>query len=167
MIPGNRNIPKSEHNNFKKWLRYYFDFCKKYNHLESKDESLSSFIKKLQKKCQSTDQQKQASYAITLYYSLLRSDCKNSLPDFDERLPDKDKPSIGLLGTINLQMKLTEKAQCGKSALLRLTRRELETAFHGDVPVLDHTAKGKLEIWLLDVHHYVSSLLYLMFLIAV
>ena len=93
MLLGNRSIPKSEHNNFKKWIRYYFDFCKKYNHHTSKNESLSFFIKKLQEKYQSSDQQKQVSYAITLYYSLLLSDSKYSLHDFDERLPDKDKPS--------------------------------------------------------------------------
>ena len=35
LLLGNRNIRRSEHDNFKKWLRYYFDFCKKYKHPES------------------------------------------------------------------------------------------------------------------------------------
>ena len=94
LLLDNREIPKSEHYSFGKWLRYYFDFCKKYNHSESKEESLSHFVKKLQAKHQSSNQQKQASYAITLYYSLLRPGSKNSLTDFNEKLPNKDKPLI-------------------------------------------------------------------------
>ena len=81
LLLNNRNIPNNEQYDFRKWLRYYLDFCKKYNHSESKKENLPLFIKKLQEKHQSSNQQKQASYAITLYHSLIRSDSKNSFPD--------------------------------------------------------------------------------------
>ena len=95
LLLDNRNIPKSEQGNFRKWLRYYLDFCRKYNHTESNNESLTFFINKLQEKHQSSNQQKQASFAVTLYYfSLTRPDYKNSLSDFDNKLPDKDKPAI-------------------------------------------------------------------------
>lgn len=66
LLLDNRHIPKSEHNNFRKWLRYYLDFCKKYRFDGSKKECLSHFIKKLQEKHQSVNQQNQASYSITL-----------------------------------------------------------------------------------------------------
>jgi hypothetical protein len=45
-----KGIPKNEHYNFRKWLRYYLDLCKKYHFLESNPESLPHFIKKLQEK---------------------------------------------------------------------------------------------------------------------
>ncbi len=60
-----KGIPRSEHHNFRKWLRYYLDFCKKYDFFESKKEGLPHFIKKLQEKHQSSQQQKQAAFAIS------------------------------------------------------------------------------------------------------
>ena len=67
-----KGIPKSEPYYFRKWLRYYLDFCKKYHFPESKPESLPHFIKKLQEKHQSSHQQIQAAVA------LLHSYCKSS-----------------------------------------------------------------------------------------
>ncbi|MCF6147137.1 MAG: integron integrase [Candidatus Kuenenia sp.] len=84
LLLNNRDIPKNEQYDFRKWLRYYLDFCKKYNHSESKKESLPLFIRKLQEKHQSSHQQKQASYAITLYYSLIRPDSKKSAFEYNE-----------------------------------------------------------------------------------
>ena len=98
LLLNNRDISKSEHNAFRKWLRYYLVFCGKYNYSESKNEILSLFIKKLQEKHQSTDQQSQASHAITLYYSLLRTDYKENCYDYNElhnsvneNIPDYNK----------------------------------------------------------------------------
>ncbi len=54
-------------------MRYYLDFYHKYGFSHSKRESLSQFIKKLQEKHQTQAQQKQADYAISLYYELLQS----------------------------------------------------------------------------------------------
>ncbi|MBS1258347.1 MAG: Tyrosine recombinase XerC [Candidatus Scalindua arabica] len=104
LLLNNRNIPKSEHHDFKKWLRYYLDFCEKYNHSHSKKESLPLFIKKLQEKHQSSNQQKQASNAIIIYYSLLRKSLPSDLnglnisvkennPDFNKDLSNNDKHS--------------------------------------------------------------------------
>ena len=63
-------IPKKEHFNYRKWLRYYLDFCLKYNHHPLRKETLSSFIEKLKEKRQTEHQQKQAFHAISLYYEL-------------------------------------------------------------------------------------------------
>ena len=68
LILVDHGLPTKEHNNFKKWLRFYLDFCKKYNFSESKHGSLPMFIKKLQEKRQTPDQQRQSSHAISLYY---------------------------------------------------------------------------------------------------
>ena len=48
---------------YKKWLRFYWDFCQKYHHPVSKHESLSHFIEKLHQKKQKDHQIKQASDA--------------------------------------------------------------------------------------------------------
>ena len=98
LLMANRNVPPAKRDNYKKWLRYYLDFCKKYRFDESKNESLSPFINKLQEKHQSTDQQDQASHAVNLYnpsnLNDLNSSVKENNPDYDKRLPNKDKPSI-------------------------------------------------------------------------
>jgi hypothetical protein len=64
-------VPNQLRNYYKKWLRYYLDFCQKYGHPPSTKESLEQFIKKLQEKNQTTEQQKQASHAVSLYFDLL------------------------------------------------------------------------------------------------
>ncbi len=62
----------SRHADFKKWLRYFLDFCNKYSLPDSKSEQVSLFIEKLRKKNQSPEQQKQAAHALSLYFEILR-----------------------------------------------------------------------------------------------
>lgn len=62
------SIPKNLHGAYLKWLRYYVDFCSKYEFEREEAASLQSFLIKLREKGQSTLQQQQASAAITLYY---------------------------------------------------------------------------------------------------
>jgi len=54
-----------------KWLRYYWDFCRKYHFPPEQQTSLPHFLKKLQDKRQTESQREQAAQAITLYYELL------------------------------------------------------------------------------------------------
>ena len=61
------DIPSHAHGNYKKWLRYYLDFCKKYQHPYS--DSLPLFLDKLGKKKQTPSQQSQAKHAVGIYYS--------------------------------------------------------------------------------------------------
>jgi hypothetical protein len=63
-------VPPHSHNYYIKWLRFYLDFCNKYNHVSANRGSLAHFIKKLHEKNQTSRQQKQASHAISLYYAL-------------------------------------------------------------------------------------------------
>lgn len=66
-------IPQRLHPDYRKWLRYYLDFCHKYRFEKSKKDSLSHFIKKLDTRKQTIQQQEQASHALSLYYELERS----------------------------------------------------------------------------------------------
>ncbi len=63
-------IPSKNHIFFKKWLRYYLDFCSKYGHDPKHTESLPNFINKLREKNQNRLQQKQAYDSILIYYAM-------------------------------------------------------------------------------------------------
>jgi integron integrase len=68
-----RLIPNGLHGVYKKWLRYYLDFCQKYRFPPGHTQSLPRFIQKLQEKRQTSAQQEQAAHAIKLYYDTLRA----------------------------------------------------------------------------------------------
>ncbi len=61
-------VPVKFHSSYRKWLRYYLDFCQKYGFRQSDTKSLPHFIKKLKEKKQTDQQQKQAVDAISIYY---------------------------------------------------------------------------------------------------
>jgi integron integrase len=61
-------VPEKYHYNYRKWLRYYLDFCNKYGFRQSDKNSLAPFINKLKEKKQTDGQQKQAVSAISIYY---------------------------------------------------------------------------------------------------
>ncbi|MFA5924480.1 MAG: integron integrase [Methylococcaceae bacterium] len=55
---------------YTKWLRYYWDFCQKYQHNPLNANSLPLFLKKLQDKQQSEQQQQEAHQAVSLFYAM-------------------------------------------------------------------------------------------------
>ena len=57
------------HPHYKKWLRFYLDFCSKYNHPAHSPSSLPSFIQKLTDKNQPENLRLQAQHAVHLYCS--------------------------------------------------------------------------------------------------
>ncbi len=63
-------VSSEKHNLFRKWLRYYIDFCYKYGQDSKNTESLPHFINKLREKKQSREHQKQAYDAILVYYGM-------------------------------------------------------------------------------------------------
>jgi len=56
---------------YRKWLKYYLDFCQKYHFQHEDRKSLNHFIRKLKDKRQSEQQQQQAINAIAIYYETL------------------------------------------------------------------------------------------------
>jgi hypothetical protein len=64
-----KKISADNHSDYKKWLRFYLDFCKKYQHPYADSKSLSLFLTKLEGKKQTHHQQAQAKQAVQLYYS--------------------------------------------------------------------------------------------------
>ncbi len=65
-------VPAGTHSYYLKWLRYYLDFCGKYQLPYGHGSSIVPFLRKLQEKKQSPRQQEQARHAIVLYFELLR-----------------------------------------------------------------------------------------------
>ncbi len=83
-----KNILKKHHADYRKWLRYYLDFCNKY-YDSLKKESLPHFIKKLRNKKQAITQQRQAHHAVSIYYQIEGS---NSIKE--KTIARKDNPSF-------------------------------------------------------------------------
>ena len=66
---------------YKKWLRYYLDFCHKYPVPDSKSERVRLFAEKLEEKKQPEKQRERADHAVSLYYEMQRGKrCLSSQP---------------------------------------------------------------------------------------
>jgi hypothetical protein len=59
---------------YKKWLRYYWDFCHKYHYPVSEKQSLPHFAGKLREKRQTEALIRQATDAISHYYDMIGPD---------------------------------------------------------------------------------------------
>ena len=66
-----KKIPLNSQPHYLKWLRYYLDFCRKYNFKESGEKSLPHFINKLKEKKQSNNNKIKLSYPLGLIAKLL------------------------------------------------------------------------------------------------
>jgi len=55
---------------YKKWLRYFLDFCVKYAAANSMPEQVRLFLEKLRDKKQTVAQRQQAAHAVTLYFEM-------------------------------------------------------------------------------------------------
>ena len=69
-VLSQHDIPKMDHPSYLKWMRYYLDFCQKYNFKEADKKSLTQFIKKLKAKKQTDQQQNQAFNALSIFHEL-------------------------------------------------------------------------------------------------
>jgi ribosomal protein L12E/L44/L45/RPP1/RPP2 len=65
-----KGIRQKNHPFYRKWLRYYLDFCQKQSSDRSNENRLSAFIAKLQDKKQSEFMQKQARHAVSVFYEM-------------------------------------------------------------------------------------------------
>jgi len=65
-----RGIPVARHAEYKKWLRYFLDFCNKYAPPGSNSQQVRLFCEKLRDKLQSETQRKEAAHAISLFLEM-------------------------------------------------------------------------------------------------
>ncbi len=66
----NKSFCDKDKSFYKKWLRFYWDFCHKYQHDAFHSGSLPLFLHKLRDKNQSEQQQNQAKHAVSLFFEM-------------------------------------------------------------------------------------------------
>jgi hypothetical protein len=64
---------------FRKWLRFYLDFCSKYGHSPRWKSSVPLFMAKLASKNQPEAKRNEASVALTLYFKMADTGKANAL----------------------------------------------------------------------------------------
>lgn len=69
-ILRSREIPLPQFENYKKWLRYFYDFYANYLDTDDKPEKVRLFLEKLRSKNQTPAQCQQAAHAISLYFEM-------------------------------------------------------------------------------------------------
>ncbi len=65
-----KGISPKHHLFYRKWLRYYLDFCNKYKNDPRNPDNLPDFINKLREKNQPAPLQKQAYHSVLVYFEL-------------------------------------------------------------------------------------------------
>jgi len=65
-----KKVPPARFSEYKKWLRYYLDFCDKFPVPADKAERVRMFCEKLKAKKQSEKQREWAAHAISLYFDM-------------------------------------------------------------------------------------------------
>jgi hypothetical protein len=73
-ILEDRRIPTAQRANYRKWLRYFWDFCAKYPVPEARSDQVRLFTDKLREKKQTPFQQNQEAHAISLYFQMQHND---------------------------------------------------------------------------------------------
>ncbi|WP_183352331.1 integron integrase [Desulfoprunum benzoelyticum] len=83
-----RAVQESFHFYYRRWLRYFLDFCEKYPPPETKSEQVRLFIEKLKSKRQTPQQCSQAAHAVSLFYESQKpAVCPPSVPSEEKSLP--------------------------------------------------------------------------------
>ncbi len=102
-------IPAARFTEYKKWLRYYLDFCDKYPVPDAKSDRVRLFCEKLKEKKQSVAQREQAAHAVSIYFDMLHHGVPSQK---DDSGPGKGSvlPSLRVQGE-NEAPSMSEEAQ--------------------------------------------------------
>jgi hypothetical protein len=107
---AHESVPEGIRPSYRKWLRYYFDFCHKYQYDMSSRESLKPFLKKLAEKNQPANLKRQTSHVVsifckhchagqltgrctTTFFTIARSELSLDAWEYDNRTTKKDRKS--------------------------------------------------------------------------
>lgn len=86
-----KGIPNGQQGYYPKWVRFYLDFCHKYNFKQGTETSLLAFAKKLDQKKQPLHLQKQAEQAVKFYFEFtVFSQEKTEKPQHRGKIPNRD-----------------------------------------------------------------------------
>jgi hypothetical protein len=70
-----RGTTVARHAEYKKWLRYYLDFCNKFPVQDAKSERVRQFMEKPRSKKQTETRRQQTAYAVSQVDRLKAEDC--------------------------------------------------------------------------------------------
>ena len=73
VVLKSHDIPATQFSDYKKWLRYYLDFCSKYPASRNNSEQIGRFLEKLRHKKQTETQNAQAAHAVAMYNKMRES----------------------------------------------------------------------------------------------
>ena len=68
-----RGVPLAQHSYYKKWLRYYVNFCDKFRLEATSSKSQAQFLDNLREKKQTDWQIKEAAHAVSHYWDVQRA----------------------------------------------------------------------------------------------
>ena len=66
------DVLRHEHGNYRKWLRFYLDFCSKYRYEYANADSIPPFLEKLASKRQDSIAREQAGKSVSIYHMMVR-----------------------------------------------------------------------------------------------
>jgi len=92
LLLSKRSFSDKDRAIYKKWLRFYWDFCHKYQHDVFNSGSLPLFLQKLQLKNQSVQQQNQANHSVSLFFKMHAAD--GQLQAIDGDISKYSQPEI-------------------------------------------------------------------------
>ena len=104
-----QHVQKGYQPYYKKWFRFYWDFCHKYHHPVSKHESLPPFIEKLRQKKQKDYHLKQASDAVSFYHEFIKGISSDTEPVINSENASAKKPENSLYNDTNAFASPAEK----------------------------------------------------------
>lgn len=144
-----------------KWLRYYWDFCQKYDQAVDDPASLEPFINKLSSKGQSQAFQIQASKAVRFYFDLNKKSTARPQGTSGGSLRQKQKPDVdpaweSVLDSLKSEIKLRQYSPKTLQTYVSWVRRFRE--FAGTTPVASISADtAKCFLTALAVEHKVAA----------
>jgi integron integrase len=77
---------------YRKWLQYYLDFCRKYHHSPDDSDSPGKFMLKLNEKGQAPGSQKRAADSIRVYLDILAKKSSPNMRGTEARRPPSEIP---------------------------------------------------------------------------
>ena len=76
-----QDIARHLHGHYKKWLRYFLDYCEKYHLAGGNSEHTRLFLEKLRQKDQTALQCQQAAHALALFFEMQRLQTEEHIVD--------------------------------------------------------------------------------------
>lgn len=89
-----RGVPAARHAECNQWLRYFLDFCDKYQVTGEKSERVRLFMAKLRDKNQTEEQRRRAADAVSFYFDMQQRAGRGNAPDGPSFAKEEQPPAV-------------------------------------------------------------------------